>query len=426
MTDAPAKRWTTATCIFTATLLTRLGWIFLAQTYVQDLPFGAEMTKIAVSLAQGTGFASPFRLPVGHVQPTAVVAPLYPFLMAAIFKLLDPRTYAALIAIQTMNAVFDAATAVVLYALAKRQISAGFASAAGWAWCLLPFALQPWTRVTRTDVPFNLWWGTGIPWESALSALLATSLLLLALHLDEHPATSCWAGAGAAWGLAALTNPTLLAMSPFLLGVPLLRQRPRSARLKFAGVAALCFIAVILPWCVRNYLVLGRFSFIRDNAFEELRIGNSKVSEGIYIQQLHAADNDVELRRYREIGEPAFMDEQRTQFFDVLRDDPARLLRLTLKRAVYFWFGPPVVSSHLGMASELKNLPFAATTVLAFIGLWRLFRRNRRFAWLCAGMLAMYPLAYYVTFFLTRFRRPIEPVILMLAIYAVESARSRA
>src|SRR5256885_12413072 len=46
--------------------------------------FGWEMGRVARSIAQGHGFSSPYD---GNTGPTAWEPPLYPFLMAGLFKL---------------------------------------------------------------------------------------------------------------------------------------------------------------------------------------------------------------------------------------------------------------------------------------------------------------------------------------------------
>src|SRR6266568_3702060 len=67
----------------------RLAFILLAHTYKfkpdQDhFSFGYEMGRIGRAIAVGRGFADPFG---GQTGPTAWEPPLYPYLIAVIFKL---------------------------------------------------------------------------------------------------------------------------------------------------------------------------------------------------------------------------------------------------------------------------------------------------------------------------------------------------
>ena len=67
----------------------RVLYITLAHTYrirpsEDHLQFGWEMGRIARALSTGFGYADPF---TGHSGPTAWVPPLYPLLLAGVFKL---------------------------------------------------------------------------------------------------------------------------------------------------------------------------------------------------------------------------------------------------------------------------------------------------------------------------------------------------
>ena len=48
-----------------------------------------------------------------------------------------------------------------------------------------------------------------------------------------------------------------------------------------------------MPWLVRNYEVLGRFVFLRDNFGNELRIGNNPLAEGPYVLAYHPSNNEL-------------------------------------------------------------------------------------------------------------------------------------
>ncbi len=76
--------------LFLVAFLVRLVYLTLAHTYrlrpgEDHFQFGWEMGRIARALVTGYGYSDPFR---GHTGPTAWVPPLYPLLMAAVFKLL--------------------------------------------------------------------------------------------------------------------------------------------------------------------------------------------------------------------------------------------------------------------------------------------------------------------------------------------------
>ena len=74
--------------MFWAGFLIRVLYITIVHTYrirpdEDHLQFGWEMGRIARALATGYGYADPF---TGHSGPTAWSPPLYPLLIAAVFK----------------------------------------------------------------------------------------------------------------------------------------------------------------------------------------------------------------------------------------------------------------------------------------------------------------------------------------------------
>ncbi len=77
------------TLAFWAAFLVRVAYLTIAHTYrIRPFPdhfeYGWEMGRIGRALATGRGYADPF---VGHTGPTAWVTPLYPLLIAFVFKL---------------------------------------------------------------------------------------------------------------------------------------------------------------------------------------------------------------------------------------------------------------------------------------------------------------------------------------------------
>src|ERR1700676_2106079 len=103
--------------IFWAGFLLRVLYITLAHTYrirlAEDhLQFGWEMGRIARALVTGYGYADPFD---GHTGPTAWVPPLYPLLLAGIFKICGVYSAASAWVVLALNSFFSAITALAVY-----------------------------------------------------------------------------------------------------------------------------------------------------------------------------------------------------------------------------------------------------------------------------------------------------------------------
>ncbi len=137
-------------------------------------------------------------------------------------------------------------------------------------------------------------------WEACLATLLLTLLVLLAVRLDEAPSLWAWVCFGALWGVAALTNPAVLTVLPFLGAWVYFRlnRRPPFRWAGWAGqvaAAALVFVLCVAPWFVRNYRTFGRFVPFRSGFALELRVGNSPESDVQWRNWLHPNESQSEM-----------------------------------------------------------------------------------------------------------------------------------
>jgi hypothetical protein len=74
-------------------------------SYENHFPFAWEMGRVARALVTGHGYADPF---YGHTGPTAWVTPLYPLLVAAVFRVFGIYTDASGLVLTMLNCVFGA------------------------------------------------------------------------------------------------------------------------------------------------------------------------------------------------------------------------------------------------------------------------------------------------------------------------------
>src|SRR5712672_3245239 len=161
--------------MFWAGFIIRVLYITIVHTYrirpeEDHLQFGWEMGRIARALATGFGYADPFS---GHSGPTAWSPPLYPLLIAGVFKIFGVYTSASAWVLLTINSIFSAATSSVIYEIAARcfhQTGRGrkIALWSGWLWALYPAAMQ-----------FAVRW----IWDMCLTAFLFSTILVIALRL---------------------------------------------------------------------------------------------------------------------------------------------------------------------------------------------------------------------------------------------------
>jgi 4-amino-4-deoxy-L-arabinose transferase-like glycosyltransferase len=386
--------------------LLRLAVITVGHTYRitprrDHFQYGWEMGRIARSIAQGQGFSSPTDLPTG---PSAWAPPLYPYVLAGVFRVFGVYSPLSAWVILAFNSLFAALTCLTLYRIAERMYGVTVARVTAWTWAVFPYAI---------------YWPVRVVWETSLTAFLLSLALLLTLRMaDEPPRPRAWILFGLLWGVIALTNTAVVSMFPFCL-LWLLYQLPRKPQ-QFVG-AALCVLAaalVVSPWLVRNYEVFGKFILVRDNLPLEMYEANNDQSSGLWTRNEHPGNNPEAMRRFQELGELGFMAEKQQQVRQFIREHPARFAWFTVERAVYFWIAPPqatIVAGYDLMISRHTNFLLAAG--LAFAGLWLTIRKRKRGAFLLACFLLIYPLPYYLVMPFVRYKHPIEPEMLMLIVY---------
>ena len=104
--------------IFWVGFLARVLYLTLAHTYrvrgAEDhFQFGWEAGRIARALVTGYGYSDPFaNIFLAHTGPTAWLPPLYPLLLAAIFKIFGVYTLQSAWILFTIQSAFSAATAL--------------------------------------------------------------------------------------------------------------------------------------------------------------------------------------------------------------------------------------------------------------------------------------------------------------------------
>jgi 4-amino-4-deoxy-L-arabinose transferase-like glycosyltransferase len=382
-------------------LAARVLYIVLAHSY----RFGeghwstSEMASLAFSLATGRGFSSPFG---GDSGPSAWTPPLYPWVLSLAFRTFGVYSHAAAFAILAFNSVFAALTSWTLYRIARRVFNETVAVWSGWIWALSPISLY-----------FSVVW----IWETCLSAFLLSLLFLLTLEMQDDDRLWSWFGYGVLWGIAALTNTSLLAWLPFS-GCWLAYQLHRRGRRFVAPVvlSAVVFWVTLMPWLVRDYLVFHEPVLVRADLGVELRVGNNPQAQGWWVPTYHPGSHQAPYAQYKQMGEVAFSSEQGQLAREWIVQNPKRFLWLCWRRFVFFWAGNP----QQGLA-QAENLFFLASSLLAIGGLLLAVKRRVHGVFLFATLLLFYPLIYYVTFPTPRYRHAIDPELVILAVFLISS-----
>jgi len=397
-------------------LALRVAVITIGHTYKitprrDHFQFGWEMGRLARSIAQGHGFSSPTDLDSG---PSAWTAPVYPYILAGMFKVFGIYTKASAWVILSFNSVFAALTCWTLYRIAERLYGPWVARATAWTWAVFPYLI---------------YWPVRVVWEASFTTFFLTLALWMTIRMVDEARRRDWVAYGLVWALIALTNTAVLILLPFFLGWLIWSRpaQPLSAwSYRFAG-ATICIFVIILcvtPWTIRNYRAFGRFIFVRDNLPLELHEANNNASSGLWTRSEHPGNDPVSMRRFQELGEIRFMDEKKRELQEFVREHPGQFVRFTLERVWYFWAAPPQATIVAGYDLWIaRHVEFLMAAIFAFAGLVLTFLRKNRYARLLAPFLIVYPLPYYLVNPFPRYKHPIEPVMLMLIVYVLWEAK---
>lgn len=391
--------------IFTVALSLRLAFVVdqahkVPVQALANIPFQNEAGSIAAALAAGKGFCCVFREPTG---PTAWLAPVYPLIIALVFKLFATFTVQSFYAAATLNCVFSALVCVPLFLAGRRIGGTGVGAGAAWIWTFFPSGVM---------MPFE--W----IWDTSLSALLAATLLWATLKTEERWSLRDTLLYGLLWGVALLTNPVLGLLLPFLLCWILYRQRGRQpARLKYAVLCVLVAGACCLPWTIRNAAQFHRLIPLRSNFSFELWLGNNEVFDE-HSREVNRITRFEQVRRYEQLGESSFLDEKRQLAFAFIRTHPALAFQLTGRRFIATWLGTATPWEDFKRTdSSLVRVLFLwnVVTVLGLLlGLARLVVAKSSFLLPVAVFPLIFPIIYYITHTSMRYRHPCDPVLALL------------
>jgi 4-amino-4-deoxy-L-arabinose transferase-like glycosyltransferase len=383
-------------------------FITAAQRAVRDnLAFGYEAGAVAAAIAQGRGFSSPLRLV--QTGPTVWFTPVYPYILAGIFKLFGVYSYTSNIVIRLLDNAFSACNVWPIYAIGTKVFHKRIGSLAAWIWVFFPMSLF-----------FSTVW----VWDTALTALMLSLIVAATLSLRGSERVSSWIGYGALWALGAMVNPGVVSMLPplALWAIWPLRRNMGNA-LRVATMSALIFIVGIMPWTIRNYVVFHKFIPFRSNFALEFWLGNNPGVPDSWSPWLHPDDDPTEAAKYARMTEIPYMAEKQQEAIRFIRTHPLDTLNFTLHRFSNNWLGmdqsPSDVWNHVPLQVKLIVLGNCLFPLLSLLGMLFAYREQDETAVPLALVLLFFPLVFYITHASTRYRHPMDPVMLVLAVYGL-------
>lgn len=373
---------------------------------------GGEYYNIATALTSGRGYADPFPESTG---PTAWMPPILTWLLAGLRWLAGGnRQTVSLIFVLLQNATL-VATGLLLLALARRT-GAGL-----------------WTTAVVFLAALIYYFDLCFQYTHDCWLVLGTLDLLVAGLIWLQPLASSWrmaAGWGVFGGFCALVSP-IVGFTWGMLSLASAWRRPHCYRLAAAGLLA---VLIVTPWTLRNYLVLGRLIPVKSNLAYELYQSQCLAPNGVLHDPLwrtHPTNGDnAERKECKRLGEMAFLDHKREQFWEAVEADPADFARRTGNRFLEstLWFAPYNAYDEIRRPWPVRLARLAHP--LPFVGLLVLLASIRRrpltgAQWIVIGMYLAYLLPYVVISYYERYKMPLVAAEVMLVVWAPTGLAAR-
>ncbi len=343
-------------------------------------------------------------------------APLYPFFLGLLLAVSGK----SLIFVRVIQMLIGCLTVLVTYRLAERL--AGRAAAVLAALLML---LYPLTTYFDGELLLD-----------PLFTLLALLTLYYLAVPDDGPDRPI--PVGVFFALAALTRPTILIFTPFIIIYYLRgwwRRDRRGTGLKTAGKFILVAALIIAPITIVNLAVSGQFILISYQGGINFYIGNNPDADGFtsslppYGTDWTLADASHLARQESgqtegDVAQSAFWYRQGMRF---IIDHPGDFARLFFRKMFFLFSGNEISNNRpLDQAvfhnSFLSSLPIRFSMLLAGAVLpFFLVRKDRRRLYVLYGIILLYGVTVAMFFVSSRFRLPLVPLVAILAGWGVFS-----
>lgn len=366
---------------------------------------GKEYDTYAWNVAQGNGYRgmSPDVADQNHL--TAYRPPGPSLVWAGLYSVFGHRYDVIRIA----NCLFGALTVLFVFEIGRRCYDDRVGLFAAVIYAVFPTALI--NTVGLMSEP--------------LGNLSFLAFIWASLVFGERPTWRSAAIAGVMCGIAIQMRANAILMMPFLALWVLWQFRNRWQAMLQACLIPILAVAMMIPWTVRNYIVFDTFIPMSTMGGSVLLQGNNDV-----------VANDPELYGYNvwDTTIPEYRDALKSAGDEVERDRRAKEFAVAwikshpekwgylVQMKIWRGFTPflqPNSPRLYRMAMLLAWGPVLVLFTLAFFPTWVGFMRNKSPAWLIHLAILHFVLMSVIFFGYARYRQPIEPLCIVLAVRAL-------
>jgi 4-amino-4-deoxy-L-arabinose transferase-like glycosyltransferase len=397
--DAGPKK--VAAVFFLASLLVRLAAIAAIDPVLGTNAHHSFLGG-AQRLVTGHGFGDP-NYPI-------LSAPLYALFIAIGLKLFGN----AQLPIELAQAVADSLTVVLLYFTCRRIFEERVARVAAAMAALYPFSIYAAASIG----------------DETFFTLFLAGFVLLGLRAIETGRWWLHGAAGALLALATLVRASVQFYPAFwLLTVFLLCGANRRSISQFSVFAA-CFVLLIAPWTIRNYVVRGEFILVAVNGglpalcgageeFFTIPGREERVNDfyrTIEARGIETPDGGATISEWEKFYRKAAIERYKIRW----ETDPWSFPGFLLKKFARLWYGTESGSNQLPI---LLINAFVYPFCLA--GIWSCVRRRQMKALILLMPVVYLVMLHWATFVMFRYMVPVMPYLLAFAAVAIVAAIDR-
>lgn len=285
-----------------------------------------ELSNIALNLAQGRGYSSPFS---AGSMPTSWLCPLIPLLWAGVIRLVGSASGHTVMILIYISALPSAACAPVYWLIARHVLRSRPGGERAALAVAAVFIVWP-ESLFILDFPWYF------PWQELATAVMVQ----LGMRWLDRPVLRTAIPLGLSAGILGLINVTPVPVFAVLLVLPLFRRDvERSRALGAATIGGLVAVLMISPWLVRNAVVLHAFVPMRSDGGAALWEGNNPVGCIRETKESVEPHNGVEeLRRYERLGDVEYSRHSFHKAVEYIHAHPRITLVRIAERAYVIWF----------------------------------------------------------------------------------------
>jgi 4-amino-4-deoxy-L-arabinose transferase-like glycosyltransferase len=359
---------------------------------------------IATQISSGHGFTGPNGL------PTAAWPPVYPFLLAGLYKIFGAHMMTG----EIFNVVISTLTVPLVYLLALDTLGRTEARFAAAVMAIMPSQIF-WTDVELTE---------------SLAVFLTVGFIYWSVKATPRP--SNYLITGLFIGICALTRGENI----FLIAVPIAlwwKQVDRAGMARRLAIVVVGGVLIVLPWTIRNATQMHSFIPISTNFSSTFWAGHNPKANGGPTYPNQAQLNKQLVGKTGPAKEVAQSNLLRRQAFDWMAHHPSKELVLIPEKLLslvgpanqvfLFWINPtPQITAvhhdavkRYSIAADFVWYSLLALTLAsAWVfgrGLWdnRVLLASLAFI---GVSLVLYGFVFYGNF---RYRAPLEPLMLLIA-----------